>query len=353
VAYWVPAQDFYYYQLDARGTNQDTLDYYSKIKAVFPDSCLHDSAVAIIGRKLFDINGIAQSGLIPFDSLGQAYFVGLTDSSRTFDDNRLLWVSLKLENIDSTTVLNNLKLFRNDDNTGLWQLIPSQIDSSYISGFSSRPGTFAVMYSTDTTGPQITAKVDQQAVGWGQIISIPDPQYSVMIEDRDGINIDSIWLKLDNQIVPRSDYSLTINPDKSHSVQMAYSAKLENGKHSLEVGAADNLENRSSLKIFNDVKIEFSLREIANYPNPVNGDITTFYFYVGDVADRYELKVYTVSGRLIKTFQGGGTSGVRTFEWDLCDENGRGIANGVYFYKFTVTQDEKIREKTGKMAVLR
>lgn len=353
VAYWVPTQDFFYYQLDARGTNQDTLDYYSNIKAVFPDSCLHDSAVAIIGRKLFDINSIAQSGLIPFDSLGQAYFVGLTDSSRTFDNNRLLWVSLKLDNIDSTTDLTNLKLFRGDDITGLWQLIPSQIDSNYISGFSPKPGTFAVMYSTDTTGPQITAKVDQQAVGWGQVISVPDPQYSVMIEDRDGINIDSIWLKLDNQIVARSDYSLGINPDKSHSIQLVYSAKLDNGRHSLEVGAADNLGNKSSLKIYNDVKIEFALKEIANYPNPVNGDITTFYFFVGDIADSYELKIYTVAGRLIKTFKGGVTSGARTFEWDLCDENGRGIANGVYFYKFTVSQEGNNKEKTGKMAVLR
>ncbi|HAD81233.1 MAG: hypothetical protein A2509_06360 [Candidatus Edwardsbacteria bacterium RIFOXYD12_FULL_50_11] len=352
-AYWVPSQDFYYYQLDARGNNQDTLDYYSKIKAFFPDSCLHDSAVAIIGRKLFDINGIAQSGLIPFDSLGQAYFVGLTDSSRAFENNRALWVSLKLDNIDSTTDLNNLKLLRNDDITGLWQLIPSQIDGSYISGFSPQPGTFAAMYSTDTTGPQITAKVDQQAVGWGQIISVPDPQYSVMIEDRDGINADSIWLKLDNQIVNRSDYSLAIDPDKSHSVQLVYSAKLKNGRHSLEAGAADNLGNKSSLKIFNDVKIEFSLKEIANYPNPVNGDITTFYFYVGDVADKYELKIYTVAGRLIKTFKGGLTSGVRTFGWDLRDESGRGVANGVYFYKVTVSQGGKVKERTGKMAVLR
>jgi hypothetical protein len=353
VAYWVPSQDFYYYQLDMRGTNQDTLDYYSNIRAVFPDSCLQDSAVAIIGRKLYDINSIAQSGLIPFDSLGQVYFVGLTDSSRTFDNGRELWVSLKLDNIDSTTDLHNLKLFRHDDITGMWQLIPSLIDSNYISGFSSQPGTFIAMYSTDTTGPQITAKVDQRAVGWGQVISVPDPQYSVMIEDRDGINIDSIWLKLDNQIVNKSDYSLTINPDKSHSVQLVYSAKLENGRHSLEVGAADNLGNKSSLKIFNDVKIEFSLKEIANYPNPVDGDVTTFYFYVGDVADRYELKIYTVAGRLLKTFKGGVTSGVRTFEWDLCDENGRGIANGVYFYKFTVSQNGNVQEKTGKMAVLR
>ncbi|MBU2462499.1 MAG: T9SS type A sorting domain-containing protein, partial [Candidatus Edwardsbacteria bacterium] len=353
VAYWVPSQDFYYYQLDARGNNQDTLDYYSKAKAFFPDSCLHDSAVAIIGRKLFDINAIAQSGLIPFDSLGQAYFVGLIDSSRVFDNSRELWVSLKLENIDSTTDLNNLKLFRLEDITGMWQLIPSQIDSNYISGYSPKPGTFAAMYSTDTTGPHITAKVDQQAVGWGQIISVPDPQYSVMIEDRDGINVDSIWLKLDNQIISKANYSLAINPDKNYSVQLVYSAKLDNGKHSLEVGAADNLGNKSSLKIFNDVKIEFSLKEIANYPNPVNGDITTFYFFVGAVADRYEVKIFTVAGRQIKTFKGGLTSGVRTFEWDLCDDNGNGIANGVYFYKVIVFQNGTKLEKTGKMAILR
>ncbi len=353
VVYWVPSQDFYYYQLDMKGTNQDTLDYYSKIRAVFPDSCLDDSAVAIIGRKLYDINSITQSGLVPLDSLGQAYFVGLTDSTRGFDNNRELWISLKLENIDSTTDLNNLKIFRYEDITGMWQLIPSQTDNDYISGFSSKPGTFAAMFARDTTGPKITAKIDQQAIGWGQVIMIPNPQYSILLEDRDGINLDSIWVKLNNQFVDKSKYSLPLKPDNAFSVSFVYAPILTNGTHSLEVGASDNLGNKSLIKIFNNVKVEFALKEIANYPNPVDGDITTFYFYVGDVADRYELKIYTVAGRLVKTFRGGIATGVHTFEWDLCDENGNGVANGVYFYKAVVYQGSKALEKTGKMGILR
>jgi flagellar hook assembly protein FlgD len=60
-----------------------------------------------------------------------------------------------------------------------------------------------------------------------------------------------------------------------------------------------------------------------------------------------------VAGRLIKTIRGGRTSGVRTFEWDLRDELGAGIANGVYFYRFRVFQGSRQQERTGKLAVLR
>lgn len=351
--YWVPHQDFYYYQLDARGCHPDTLDYKGLIRALFPDSCLSDSAVAIIGPEMVDPASPGQPGLTPLDGSGQAYFVGLTDSSRLINRGRPFWVFLKLQSLDSTAALDRLKLFRRDDPTGMWRLVPSWADSQSLWGYSESPGTFRAMYTADTSGPQITARVDRQALGWGQTVVVPNPQYSVTIEDSDGVNPDSIWVRLDHQLVDRSAYALNPGTGMGHTVSLSYAPSLDNGLHSLEFGAADNLGNRDSLKIFSQVKVEFSLREIANYPNPVTGDLTTFYLCVGDYADRYELQIFTVAGRLIKTIRGGRTSGVRTFEWDLTDESGARIANGVYFYRFRVFQGGKQLEKTGKLAVLR
>jgi len=353
IVYWVPSQDYYYYQLDQIGTNQDTLDFYGKIRSVLPDSCLNDSAVAIIGRRYIDMASINQEGLTPIDSSGQTYFVSLIDSSRSLVSPKDIWVSLKLDSYDSTANNDNLKLFRLNDRSGMWQIVPSHLEGSSLTGNSPSLGTFAAFYSTDTSGPYITAKVDKQALGWGQVISVPSPQYSVLMEDKDGIDMDSIWVKVDGITISRNEYSLPQKTDNSLNVPLVYAPKLNNGMHSLEFGATDNLGNRSTMKVFNEVKVEFALKEIANYPNPVNGEYTTFYFFVGDIADRYTLEIYTVAGRLVKTFRGGRTSGVRTFEWDLRNENGNTISNGVYFYSFKVYQGTKMQEKTGKMAVLR
>lgn len=354
VVLWVPHQDFYYYQLNGNGFNQDTLNFYDKIKAFFQDSCLHDSAVAVIGSKNIDLESIKQAGLIPLDSMGLAYFVSLTDSSRTFDNGRGISVSLKLENVDSNANLADLKLMRYDDLSGVWQMVnPSSVEGGYISGYSSKPGTFMAMFVSDTTGPKITAKVDQQALGWEKTIMVSNPQYSVLFEDPDGVNIDSIWVELDGNRVPNTMLSLPRNSENVFSIPLIYSPYLSNGRHLLKFGAADNLGNRSTSEMVSLIDAGFTLREIANYPNPVNGKATTFYFYVGDIADRYELKVYTVAGRLIKSFFGGTTSGVKTFDWDLNDESGNLIANGVYFYSVKVFKDERMAEMTGKMAILR
>ena len=80
------------------------------------------------------------------------------------------------------------------------------------------------------------------------------------------------------------------------------------------------------------VAAEFGLYELACYPTPIDGSYATFYFFVGDQAKNYELKIYTVAGRLIKTFKGGSASGVKTMRWDVDDDSGQKVANGVYFY---------------------
>jgi len=49
-------------------------------------------------------------------------------------------------------------------------------------------------------------------------------------------------------------------------------------------------------------------------------------------ADRVEIKVYDVSGRLMKTLANRQFSaGPQTIRWDGTDDNGRQLARGVYF----------------------
>ncbi|MCK4695009.1 MAG: hypothetical protein KAT74_04570, partial [Candidatus Cloacimonetes bacterium] len=76
-------------------------------------------------------------------------------------------------------------------------------------------------------------------------------------------------------------------------------------------------------------------------------------------ADRVYLKIYTVSGRLVKTFKNIPSSvGYHEYPrsvlgWDCRDKDGYFLANGVYFYRITAKKGNKKIEKTEKMAILK
>jgi flagellar hook assembly protein FlgD len=95
---------------------------------------------------------------------------------------------------------------------------------------------------------------------------------------------------------------------------------------------------------------------VYNYPNPFEGN-TTFTFQhnlTGGVNVR--IKVYTISGRLIKEIEKTniGQKFVK-IDWNGRDADGDRISNGTYLYKIIVnTVDGNFSQSVlGKMAVIR
>jgi len=115
------------------------------------------------------------------------------------------------------------------------------------------------------------------------------------------------------------------------------------------------------------VPTPFGILPLAPYPTPVLGTTiepvnegrTRFTYVLTDDADKVTLKVYTVSGRLVKTFRNlpasvGYHEYPRTiYGWDCRDEDGQYLANGVYFYRLSAKRGNKTVEKIQKMAILR
>jgi len=112
---------------------------------------------------------------------------------------------------------------------------------------------------------------------------------------------------------------------------------------------------------------DFDIIKIGNYPNPVksltinpiNTGRTRFTYVLTDDADRVTIKIYTVSGRLVKTFADLPSSiGYHEYPpsnigWDCRDEKGEYLANGVYFYKVIAKKGGKEIERIQKMAILK
>jgi len=356
----IPPDGRVYTQMGAGGSG-DTVSL-SKYPVSFylPDSSLNDSAVAVAGFETINLasalNPVRQPGLNLIGDVNSgldAYFVALTDSSRALLNGKKLWISLNWPQLAAVSDLSLVNLYRYNYRQGLWQKVPGGADSSRAWGQCDSLGLFIPMIGSDSTAPVITARVDRQATGWGQTVKVSRPQYSVLIEDQNGINLDSVWVKKDGVLVPRSDYNLPETPQDHTSVPLAYAPYLADGRHNLEFGACDNLGNGSSLLVQLTVSAEFGLDELACYPTPVDGDYATFYFFVGDHADGYQLKIYTVAGRLVKSFKGGYVSGMKTLRWDADDGAGQKVANGVYFYTLEVWSGGKQQKKTEKLAVLR
>jgi hypothetical protein len=121
------------------------------------------------------------------------------------------------------------------------------------------------------------------------------------------------------------------------------------GAHTLSVSAADNLaaglsaiEHRSRVSIDFTVVEEPSLRIAHAYlfPNPAESASSRGggQFVIDAPGDSVNvlLRVYSASGRLIRTLTVFGGLGQVQVPWDGLDEEGQPLANGVYFFRVHV-----------------
>ncbi len=86
---------------------------------------------------------------------------------------------------------------------------------------------------------------------------------------------------------------------------------------------------------------------LKNYPNPFN-PATTISFYAPE-AVKATLRIYNVTGRLVKDFDLYAGPGLNSIVWDGTDSQGNRVASGTYFYRL---QAGSLKE-TRKMVLLR
>jgi hypothetical protein len=133
---------------------------------------------------------------------------------------------------------------------------------------------------------------------------------------------------------------------------------LEQGDYSLKVKAWDVFNNFNSQTVYFSVVSgdDLEIRDVYNYPNPFSEN-TTFTFQRNQTSDaEVRIKIYTVSGRLIREIDNYHTTDkfVRVY-WDGRDQDGNRIANGTYLYKIIVknTDGDYTKSVLGKLAVIR
>jgi hypothetical protein len=235
------------------------------------------------------------------------------------------------------------------------------IEVGTIEADSEQAGVFCLMMNKDNRPPNIKIDIANQQFANGDVVS-SEPDIHALISDDNGIDLLSrkigILMSFDgNDFEPAKpeDYKLRWDPASNDLVVNYAPGKLESGSYEVKIQAYDLNGNLGMRSIEFDVKNDFKLEEksLINYPNPFERE-TDITFHLSSVADDAVVKIYTVSGRLIKTLEEHNVVNFVMIHWDGRDEDEKEVANGAYYYKLRLkSQGRNDIVEIGKMMKLK
>ena len=236
--------------------------------------------------------------------------------------------------------------------------------NGYFTGFVV--GGSSADINNDKEGPVIKSFLNDEKFVNGSI-SNEMPVLILKLSDSSGINTvgtgigHDIVATLDNDkdqfFVLNDFYQSELNSYQQGIVRYQL-PELQPGSHTLKIKAWDVLNNSSEAVLeFVVVKDEeLQLIHVLNYPNPFTTKTAFWFEHNKPGLDlQVRLQIFTISGRIIKTFQKTiNTPGNRSIEleWDGRDEYGDRVGKGVYLYKLSVTAPGKLRKEKIEKLVL-
>lgn len=225
-----------------------------------------------------------------------------------------------------------------------------------LSGDAPGLGSFGVFRHTDTRAPDIT--ISAEGLRFTPHSILPrQPEIYILLSDLSGIDRSPgrFFLVLDNDTIPEAEIGWSDSSGWGASMNAVFRPRLEPGSHVLSVTATDNLGNTGTTTAEFEVRGTFGIEWAINYPNPFQKN-TVISYALTDVTDDFvEVKIFTVSGRHIKTLREGtrAAANYREISWDGTDLHGGEVANGVYFAKIKAKQGNQEVEKIVKLAKVR
>ena len=196
-------------------------------------------------------------------------------------------------------------------------------------------GTLTLMQSNDTIPPDLQLTVGKQNFIDGDPVS-SEPFIQATLTDDNGIDYITrpvhLEISRDNQqftSISEAEYRLS-NVSGSNQVSLNYqSPELEPGTYRVRLSASDLEGNKSEEEIEFRIHKILQLLKAMNYPNPF-GDETVITCELTGAADEMTVKIYSLSGRLVREFTEPARAGFTMIPWDGQNRDGDEVANGVY-----------------------
>ncbi len=228
--------------------------------------------------------------------------------------------------------------------------------------------------TNDQAGPEVGVFMNDTTFVSGGITG-ENPTLVIRIKDSSGVNTtgNGIGHDITATLDDNQQSSIVLNDyyesdlDRYTSGSISYPlTNLEPGNHTVKVKVWDIVNNSTEVQIDFAVRSsdELILEHVLNYPNPFTTK-TDFYFEhnQGDQALDVLIQVFTLSGKLVKSFEfltvdqtqvQAGSYRVGPVSWDGLDDFGDRIGRGTYFYRVKVrTADGKTKEAFQKLVILK
>jgi hypothetical protein len=264
----------------------------------------------------------------------------------------------------------SLNIYKWDASNRKWNVIlngkltQKGIISAFVSD-KSEIGIYTLMINRDRLAPNIEPTIEGQYFSQGSIAP-KNPKISAILYDRNGVSLDrkNYIIRLNDKPLDSSKIILPDSLPNSNTVTMMIltDQTFDVGLNHITFQVSDvngNMSDPDTLKF--KVVSGFDIKVMGNFPNPFS-NVTTFAFRIEapEPLDDLNISIYTVSGRRIKkitpddiTSQALNSVGYHEVQWDATDDDGRNIANGIYFYRIRGKLNGKSVEKKGKIAYFR
>ncbi len=197
----------------------------------------------------------------------------------------------------------------------------------------------------DSTGPTIGL-----AFTSGTLEVPPDAVLRIAVSDESGINLtghtipNGLFLSIDGRTRVDLTKDFRYEPGSYQGGTVEFPLpNLTPGPHSIVVSAADNYaqgvlgrQNRSTATIDFEVLATggaFDVGRVYNFPNPFKTASGTTFVLTGlSEPARVQVKIYSVSGSLVRALDVESSAGQAQIFWDGTDAYGDQVSNGAYLY---------------------
>jgi len=296
---------------------------------------------------------------IPFGTLSDSISINLKLNNKDAQLSLPAYVAFKIDTSMSIDSLNQIGIYRFSSHLNQWVKVPNDINTNgYKYVKTNTFGEFALFYVNDNESPVIEITINGRPLRNNMLVP-KTPELAVILQDENGIDISNgILIKLDGDTISRSDMNVPNSIQNASAISILTSPTFQTGEHTLIVEAIDANGNKTIKQLNFITSGNFDVIVYGNYPNPFT-DETYISYYVdsGGLLDDFSVKIYTVSGRMIKKID---TSDQRFREpdyyevhWDGQDDDGKIVANGVYFAILKAKYNGKEIEHRLKLAKLK
>ena len=207
-------------------------------------------------------------------------------------------------------------------------------------------GPFTLMRSDDVIPPDIQLTVGEQNFVDGDPVSA-NPLIQATLTDNTGIDYITRPIRMemirnqDTSPISEMEYRLSHQPGSNQVVLNYRPPNLDPDTYQIRLATSDLEGNETEKEMEFRVHKLLQLLNATNYPNPFTDETTITCELTGE-ADEVNVKIYSMSGRLVQEFTEVATAGFMMIPWDGRDRNDEEIANGVYYGKIRI---EKAGEK--------